>query len=361
MAIRKVGNYWQIDYYEPNGKRVRQNFKKKKDAVAELGKREALKVEGRYLDIKKEYTATLSELADKYTQNYRHQANFKNAKKRYLKNFKDYFGKDTLLTDIRYVDLELYRTHLKQKLTRFKTIRSDATVNREMSCLHHIFSKAVEWELIDQNPFNRGKTLLLKENNKRLRFLNEDEIDRLRDACPGYLRRIVKCAIMTGMRRGEILSLKWDQIRNGFIYLDKTKTNEARQIPISDELERIFKEIRKEQHLTSKHVFLYNGKPMKRNKSAFRTAVKRAGIVDFRFHDLRHTFASQILINGGSLKDVQELLGHKDMTMTLRYSHLTQERKRKAVNLLNRLTAKTDGHKMVTISGAPKSDHHLST
>jgi integrase len=302
----------------------------------------------------------LSELADKYTLNYRHQANFLNAKKRYLRNFKEYFGKDSLLTDIRYVDLELYRTHLKGKLTRFKTIRSDATINREMSCLHHIFSKAMEWEMIEQSPFDRGKSLIIKENNQRLRFLNEDEIDRFLDACPLFLRHIVECAIMTGMRRSEILGLKWDQVRNGFIYLDKTKNNKARQIPISDELARVFKEIRKEQHLTSQYVFTYKGQPMKSNKSAFRMALKRAGIVDFRFHDLRHTFASQILIHGGSLKDVQELLGHKDMTMTLRYSHLTQERKKKAVNLLNRLTAKPDGHKMVKISTGVNKDHQLS-
>ena len=66
--------------------------------------------------------------------------------------------------------------------------------------------------------------------------------------------------------------------------------------------------------------------------------MKRAGIVDFRFHDLRHTFASQLILHGGDLKDVQELLGHKSMTMTLRYAHLTQEHKRKSVNLLNGLT-----------------------
>ena len=77
-----------------------------------------------------------------------------------------------------------------------------------------------------------------------------------------------------------------------------------------------------------------------------RTALKRAGLQDFHFHDLRHTFASQVILNGGSLKDVQELLGHKSMTMTLRYAHLTQESKRKAVNLLNGLTGHC--HKTVT-------------
>jgi integrase len=79
--------------------------------------------------------------------------------------------------------------------------------------------------------------------------------------------------------------------------------------------------------------------------------------VDFRFHDLRHTFASQLLLKGGTLKDVQELLGHKTMTMTLRYAHLTQEHKKKAVNLLNGLTAskKVDCHKTVTFPDQEKS------
>jgi integrase len=170
------------------------------------------------------------------------------------------------------------------------------------------------------------------------------------------------------MRRGEILGLKWSQIRNGFIYLDKTKTNEARQIPVNDTLEALFKQIRKENGLKSKHVFLYDGQviemktdkvrkpkkakasPITEIKRSFSSALKRANIVDFRLHDLRHTFASQVLMKGGSLKDVQELLGHKTMTMTLRYVHLTQEHKRKAVNLLNGLTAskKVDCHKTVT-------------
>jgi len=82
-----------------------------------------------------------------------------------------------------------------------------------------------------------------------------------------------------------------------------------------------------------------------------------AGIEDFHFHDLRHTFASQVLLKGGTLKDVQELLGHKTMTMTLRYAHLTQEHKRKAVNLLNGLTTSKNAvcHKTVTFPLQEKS------
>ena len=263
-----------------------------------------------------------------------------------------------MLCDIGRHDLVTYQNHLREKPVTVKSkdgvevsrkARSDAAVNREISCLHHLFMEAVAWGLAGRSPFDGGKAIKLKENNSRLRFLNDAEINTLLDACPEHLKPIVSCAILTGMRRREILSLKWDQVRNGFIYLSKTKTNESRQIPVSDALEAIFSEIRRKQHLTSEQVFTFRGAAILDNtKKAFNAAVKRAGLVDFHFHDLRHTFASQVLLNGGTLKDVQELLGHKNMTMTLRYSHLTQEHKRQAVNLLGKLTAfsvVTNSHK----------------
>ena len=310
----------------------------------------SLIAEGRYLDVKKEYNTNLKELIDKYVENFQHQASYKTGKKYHIEHILNHFGEKTLLSNIRFVDLETYRNHLRDSLTVNKTIRKYASINRAMSCLRHIFSKAVEWEVIEQNPFSKGKSLILKENNKRMRFLNEDEIRSLLDACNEPLVDVVECAINTGMRKGEILGLRWEQIRNGFIYLDKTKTSEPRQIPINDTLDMLFKRVRRKQHLTSKYVFTYRGKRFDSVKTSFNASVKRAGIVDFRFHDLRHTFASQLLMKGGTLKDVQELLGHKTMTMTLRYAHLTQEHKRKAVNLLNGLTAlkKSDGHKTVT-------------
>ena len=222
-TVRKRGKGYQIDYFDPNGKRIRKSFKKKKDAEAELGKRVSLIAEGRYLDVKKDYKTTLKEVLAKYTENYQHQASFETGKKYCLEKFREYFGGSTLLANIRYMNLETYRNHLREKITKNKTIRADATINREMSCLRHIFRKAVEWEMIEQSPFDKGKSLILKENNKRMRFLTEEEITKLLDACPPFLHRIVSCALHTGMRKGEILGLKWDQIRNGFLYLDKTK------------------------------------------------------------------------------------------------------------------------------------------
>jgi integrase len=359
MAIRKRGDSWQIDYIDPSGKRVRQSFKTRKEATAELGKRVSLIAEGRYLDVKPECKTTLAELCERYKENFSTQRSFQN-KGRYLENFKAHFGEGTLLDNIKFIQLETYRNHLKTKPVTIKRkkveivrgLRKDASINREMACLHHLFKKAVEWQLLERSPFERGRPLILKENNKRVRFLTEKEIQGLLETCLPHLRPVVETAILTGMRRGEILSLKWDQIRGGFIYLEKTKTNEARQIPVSDALEAVFKDIRRREGLRHEYVFTYQEKPIADNiKHSFNSAVKKAGIVDFHFHDLRHTFASQVLLHGGTLKDVQELLGHKSMTMTLRYAHLTQESKKKAVNLLNGLTAKVgDCHKTVTFS-----------
>jgi integrase len=377
LAIRKIGKYWQIDYYEPNGKRKRQNFKKKKDAVAEEAKRLSLKAEGRYLDVKKEYNTTLGEVLKIYEENFGQQPSYNTAKRFFVSDFKQYFGEDKRLSDIRYVDLETYRTHLKKKLTHHNKIRTTASVNRQMSCLRHIFKKALEWDKIGENPFNKGASLLLKESNQRVRYLTEAEIDALLDACSTkvikfpdskthvkqmtrsdthYLHDIVECAINTGMRKGEILSLKWNQLNEGFIYLQKTKTLNPRQIPINDDLDALFKRIRSRQGLKLKYVFIYQGKRIDDTKMGFHAALRRAKISDFKFHDLRHTFASHFIMRGGSLKALQEILGHTTMTMTMRYAHLAQEHKQKEINLLNGLTTKkADGHKMVTFSKQKKS------
>jgi integrase len=324
-TIIRRGEGYQIDYFDPTGKRIRKSFQKRKEAEAELGKRVSLIAEGRYLDVKRDYTSTLGELITKYTENFLLQTSFQNWKRFCLENFKVFFGEETRLVNIRYVDLETYRNHLRSKPTPKGTRRTDAAVNRELSCLHHLFRKAAEWEMVERSPFDRGKSLLLKENNKRLRFLSEEEIAKLLVACPTYLRKIVECALLTGMRKGEILSLRWAQIRNGFIYLEKTKTNEAREIPIGDSLDQLFREIRREQQLTSPYVFTYRknaektkgDKPVREKrdlksvpvavadvKKSFNTAVKRVEIEDFKFHDLRHTSASQMVMRGASLKEV---------------------------------------------------------
>jgi len=351
MAIFLKNNNWYVDYYEGNGKRVRKMVgPKKTDAKAYLGKMEAAKRENKLFDVKKEYNYTFEELLEKYIETCREQKYFRD-KKYYIPALKSAFD-GRLLSEIGPYDLEKFKNERKktpvknavEKIPAGRNIRdntvklpkqrSNADVNRILSTLRHMFSKAVEWEMVEKSPFSKVKRLFYKENNNRLRFLTEYEEERLLFYCKDHIRPIVITALNTGMRRGEILSLTWPQVRNGFIYLHKTKTNEARQIPINNTLRSLFNSI--PRHIKSEYVFCDSeGKPYKDIKRSFNTTLRKANIEDFRFHDLRHTFASQLVMRGASLKDVQEFLGHKNISMTMRYAHLSQAHKKAAICLLD--------------------------
>ena len=363
---------WQIDYFDPTGKRIRQSFKKKKDAEAELGKRVSLIAENRYLDMKKDYKTTIGELTGKYQENFENQPSYVTSKYYIIRNFKERFGEKTLLANFRYMDFETYRNQLRQSLTKFGNIRTSAAVNREISCLHHMFSCAVRWEMMEVSPFTKGPSLLLKENNERLRFLNEHEIDSLLDACPPYLNHIVTFCIHTGARRKEALGLKWHQIKNGHIYFEETKTDNPRQVPISDELQELIDKLRgkpkrnvislkgqcvEPEKRTNDHVFLHKGESVNKSTltNAFISACRKAEIPyglkttdGVTFHTTRHTFGSWLAIRNVSIKAIQELMGHKDISMTMRYAHLAENVKKEAVNMLNGLTGKNNCHAGVT-------------
>ncbi len=351
-TIRKRSNrkgiVWQIDYYDPQGKRVMKCFPKKADAEAYLGKVVAAKKEGRYhdvFDVKRGTQATFNELADRYVENFWSQRCFSRLKYYLMDEYRAAF-KGWRLSEITYFDLETFRNRRKTTPTRAGKPRTEATVNREMSTLRHMLNKAVEWGMLEASPFAKGSRLMLKENNHRLRFLTEAEIDLLKECSP-HLKPIVETAMLTGMRRGELLSLKWEQIRNGFIYLTETKSGKARQIPINDRLAEVLKEVRRGNQFKSPYVFCDpQGRRFYEVKRSFASACRRAGIEAFRFHDLRHTFASRLVMKGASLKAVQELLGHADLKMTMRYAHLSQEHLRDSVNLLNDLPG---GKEMVNI------------
>jgi integrase len=219
------------------------------------------------------------------------------------------------------------------KVQRRKVV-SPATVNREIALLKHMCTKAMEWGYLRANPLKRVK--FLKEPPGRLRYLTRDEMEGLLAACPPHLRPIVVVALHTGMRKSEILRLKWQDVdfARKTIIVRKTKNNEPNVLPINQTLLGELQHV--PHHLHSAYVFCNTaGDPYDEVKRSFNTACRKAGIKDFRFHDLRHTFASHLIMNGVDLKTVMRLLGHKDIRMTLRYAHLSPEHLQAAVGTLD--------------------------
>ncbi len=175
------------------------------------------------------------------------------------------------------------------------------------------------------------------------------------------------------MRKGEILGLKWGNVdlKHGFILLQHTKNGERREIPINGTLKELLKTIMDKAtlpcavgcndvkvvglptRLEDKYVFCDEGtkEPYKDVKKGFNGACRRAKITDFHFHDLRHTFASHLVMNGIDIKSVQELLGHKTLAMTLRYAHLAPAHKVKAVDVLDQVLNKNSTSYLLHSSG----------
>jgi integrase len=214
-----------------------------------------------------------------------------------------------------------------------RAVTTPSTVNRELAVLRHILKRAVAWHHLHRYLLQGWRPL--KEPSGRCRFLSLDEIPRLIVACgesrSSYLKPFVLVALNTGMRRGEILSLTRRSIdwTNRFLTLTKTKNGESRTVYLND---TAFEALRALPARIDGRLF-----PFKDDhcvSRAFRRAVERAGIPDFRLHDLRHSFASYAAMAGTPQRGLQGLLGHKDGRMTGRYTHLSDAFMKAAVGKL---------------------------
>ena len=345
MALFKKGDAWYIDYYV-DGKRRREAIgPNRKMAEKALAKRRVQVAENEFLDIVRKPKTTFDELAKIYIDY---------AKTNKLSWTRDEYSIKRLSQNFAGKRLEQISPFLieKYKNARVKEV-SVATLNRELACLKHMFSKAIEWKLYTSNPVKSVK--LFKEHNQRLRYLTVGEVHRLIGELPVHLKPVVQCALHTGMRRGEILGLKWDDIdlKQRLIFVRNSKNGEGREIPVAVELLRELRPLRK----TGEYVFSFDGHSRIQSiRTGFENATKRAGISDFTFHDLRHTFASHLVMSGVDLLTVKELLGHKSINMTLRYSHLSPDHKRNAVDLLKF----SDGHYLDTKPRVTKQPKTLS-
>jgi integrase len=236
------------------------------------------------------------------------------------------FFDDKTLNEIATRDVENYKAHRQ-------TFVGNSTINREMACLKCMFNLAVKWGYAKDNPV-RGVSFF-KENNQRVRFLEPQERKRLLAFCPPHLKPIVIMALNTGLRKSEILNLTWSDIdfERRLIHVRQSKSGESRYIPMNNFLTETLQDVTK--RLDSPYIFCdESGKPYKSVKKSFNNALKKAGIKDFVFHDLRHCYGSYLTMAGVDITTVKELMGHKTITMTLRYSHLSPSHKQAAVDKL---------------------------
>ncbi len=247
-----------------------------------------------------------------------------------------------LLSDITPALITEHRGKLSQEKSERKgRKRTDATINRYCAALSHCFTIAVkEWGWMQENPILKIKKF--KEPRGRVRFLSDEERERLLTACKEssspYLYILTVLAISTGARKMEIMSLKWDDVdlSRGMIFLHDTKNGERRSLPLVGIAKDLMKSHHKNRNENTGLVFpAKNLKDPIDIRTPFETALQKAEIKDFRWHDLRHSCASYLAMNGATLAEIAGVLGHKTLSIVKRYSHISDAHTAGVVTRMN--------------------------
>jgi integrase len=213
---------------------------------------------------------------------------------------------------------------------RLQPGRQAGTVNQYLATLSHALNTAVmEWGWLEASPLRRVRRL--REPRGRVRWLDADERQRLLAACAAssnrWLAPVVVLALATGARKMEILGLTWRDVDlpRARLLLQVTKTGERRSVPLTGPALTAMQQLAKVRRLDTALVFpRHDGRAPLDIRHAWQQAVRQAGLEDFRFHDLRHCCASYLAMNGASLVEIAEVLGHQTLQMVKRYAHLTE-------------------------------------
>jgi integrase len=331
-VFSKNGNFW-IDYYA-NGRRRREKVGPSRSlAVKALRKRQVEVAEGKFLDVEHRKIIRFKDFTQIYIDSHaRKKRSWLTTDVHYLKQLTPFFG-NRFLHEIDSLLVKRYQTMRRGEKTYKGTLVSTAYVNRELACLKCMFSWAIRWGYVKENPVKALK--MERENNERVRFLEKDELEKLIDCSDGAFRPALILAVNTGMRYGEMQYLRWKDVdfKRAIITLRDTKNGEKRQVPMNNTVLETLSSLSHDDG--EAYVFCKkDGKPYNL-RSPFLRAREKAGIKDFKFHDLRHTAASYLVMKGVDLNTVRDILGHRTLEMTLRYSHLSPEHKARAVSVLD--------------------------
>jgi len=265
------------------------------------------------------------------------------------------------------IDINLWVIE-KWRSKELKCGKAKTTINRDITALKACLSRAVEWGVLNENPLQKLRPIRT-DNPTRARYLTADEESSLRKTLrdrderlckrresgniwrrerhqatlpdlsvrffPDYLRPMVLLTMNTGLRRGEVLQLKWSDVnllqRKIVIRGDNAKSGKTRYVPLNDEALSTLQHWQPSAEAMDWVFPAHDGGRMMSIKTSWKRVLKSAAIRDFRWHDLRHHFASRLVMKGVDLNTVRELLGHSDLSMTLRYAHLSPEHKADAV------------------------------
>lgn len=318
-------------------------FTRKTDAK-EWGKQTETDIkQGRYFKTAEAKKHTVAKLIERYLNDSK-----KRNHKRYLdvRGMLEWWKKEIgvyLLSDVtKALIIEQREKLLSTSSSNNVEKRSTSTVNRYMTALGHVFTLAMnEWEWIHDHPMK--KISKLPEPRGRIRYLDDDERARLLLACqaiePSHLYLLVVLALSTGARHGELIKLRWANVdlQRKVIVLHDTKNKERRVLPLVHHAFELMNQQNKVRWVNSDLVFFSPLDPNKpwNSRSTWLSALKKANITNFRFHDLRHSAASYLAMNGASLAEIAEVLGHKTLSMVKRYAHLSEAHTAKVVQRMN--------------------------
>jgi len=318
---------WHIDfrYKDENGqwkRRIEVVGPNKKLAEQVLRKRMGEVAEGKFFPERKKRRISFSEMADLYMELHGKHQPSGHITNHHVRRLKKHFGAK-MLDKITIPDVLRYVNGVKERT-------SASTANRHHAILRAIFNRGIEWEKFD-GPNPAAKVKPFRVENSRLRFLSKEEIGSLLESCSPRIYPLVVCALLTGMRRGEILGLAWENVNlaQDVLYVLKSKSGKPREIPIARKLREVLVALGPKK---SGRLFEISDMTLRRD---FPVALRAAGIENFRFHDLRHTFASHYVMRTNDLPATQKLLGHHSPVMTQRYAHLSTGHLKVGIELLD--------------------------
>lgn len=343
MGLFKRHKVWWMSF-SYQGQQIRRSTgtPDKRLAEAILGKVKVKVIEGQYFEKLEEHERTVKDMAERYIQE-RVIGASRHGERRargVLAHLLPIFGTKTL-AQVSPKEIVAY------KVQRQREGAAPATIVKELALLKAAFNVAIrEWEWCRDNPVKRVS--MGRVNNARVRYVDDETFGKVYQACPAWLQPIVVLARYTGMRRDNIVSLQWQQVdlARQMIYLEHTKNGDRLGVPLCNPVIITLEGLKRGRLKSLGPVFLQpNGEAVTGDMVtiAFRRACHKIEVMDFRFHDLRHTFASALVQRGVDLYRVQRLLGHRDGRMTQRYAHLAPENLREAVQVFS-----DDYHKFST-------------